>query len=81
MFFIAGVITTVGLIGFVIRVWNKIASGQGADYYKTFWGVEFSYIGVFIIILLLPFILLIGLLFRYLERREEKDFLQKYGKK
>ncbi len=81
MFFFGGAVAMVGGIGFIVRVWNKVASGQGADYYKTFWGVDFSYTGVFLLMLLLPVVSLIGLLLRYLEQREEKDFLQKYGKK
>lgn len=79
-FFTAGFIWILCAIGFVLQVWNKISTGHGLDYYKTRWGVEFSYTGAFVLILLIPILCLIPVIYDYLQQRAEKDLAKKYRK-
>lgn len=39
-----------------------------------------AYLGAFSMLFIIPIAMLIGLIFKYLYSREEKDFLRKYGK-
>lgn len=81
VFLTIGGLCFLSLIGFVLRVWNKISTGHGLDYYKTYWGVEFSYTGVFVLMLLIPILCFIPVIYDYLQQRAEKDLFKKYGKK
>jgi hypothetical protein len=42
---------------------------------------QFSYTGVFVLLLTIPILLAIGLFFQCREKAEERDFIKKYGKK
>lgn len=76
---IVSLLVFLGGIGFFLRVLDKVLSGHGLDYYTTFWGIQFNYIGaltvfivVFVLIVLSPFIYWFG-------TAEERSFKRKYG--
>jgi hypothetical protein len=74
-----GILTTLGLGSFIIRAWDKVASGKGLDVYFTGWGVQFNYVGFLVLVAIIPLVLLIGYGVRYWELRHERDFKRKYG--
>ena len=65
--------------GFFIHVWQKIASGDGLDTYFTGFGVQFNYLGVAVLIAILPLVLLAAALLNWWHGREEREFKRRYG--
>ncbi len=76
---IAGLLITCGSVAFVLRVLEKVRTGHGLDYYFTGWGVQFNYIGVMILLALVPVTLLAGWGIRWWQLREERDFRKRFN--
>ena len=72
---IGGPLMLLGLVGFAIRVYQKVSSGHGLDTYFTGWGVRMNYIGALIVLILIPLVLVVAwLINKIIERREMQDF-------
>ena len=72
---------SLGFIGFVLRVIQKVKSGHGLDYYRTGHGVEMNYIGALIAIGIIPIVLILGWLGKKIYYLKEKYLISKYNKK
>ena len=66
-----------GWMGEVIR---KVLSGQGLQTYRTFWLVEFNYIGALVLILAAVLVVLVGVFLQAREWWLWRDLEKKYGK-
>jgi hypothetical protein len=77
---VAGVASFGGLIAMVVIAIEKVQSGHGTDPYRTFWMVEFNWIGFLILLAVLVAALTIGIAQRIQEQREIKQLLTKYSK-
>ena len=74
-----GVFLAMGMFaGYVYRVVSKVKSGHGLDTYLTPEGAEFNYIGVLILLMLIPIALLLGWGLRWWQLREERDFKKQF---
>ena len=78
--FIVSLIVFFAGIGVITRIVNKVLTGHGLDYYLTFEGFQFNYIGALVMIIIMFIVLLIAPLVHYLDPiiKEEKDFKKKY---
>ena len=76
---VGGLLIILGGIGFVFRVVEKVQTGHGLDYYFTGWGVQFNYIGVLILLMLIPVILVVGWVIRWWQLRDERDFHKRFN--
>ncbi len=72
---------SIGSISIVLKIILKVSQGEGTQIYFTSLGYKFSYLGAFALLCVLPFVMMIGYIFRYFYNKEEKDFLKKYGRK
>jgi hypothetical protein len=64
----------VGLVTLILEVYQKVTSGHGLDTYFTFEGVQMNYIGVIIVLILIPIILISAwIIYRIIERRENNE--------
>ncbi len=71
----------IAALSFIFRVFDKVLSDKGLDYYLTGHGVQFNYIGAMVLLLLLPLVIVVGLCFRYWQLRDERDFKRKFWPK
>lgn len=62
----------------VARALRKVAAGQGLETYRTYWEVEFNYIGVLVLFGCIPLALLVGALFRLREFLEWRSLERNY---
>jgi len=76
---LSGVASFFGLGYLLYTAVQMVRSGRGLDTYRTFWLVEFNWIGFLILFGLIPVALLGGLLLRFQERREWRSLEKKYG--
>lgn len=77
----AGILVLIGGVQFALKVIDKVRSGHGLDYYFTGWGVQFNYIGAFLLLfVIIPIALLIGYGLRWWQTRDERDFAKRYGR-
>ena len=70
-------LASLGWMGEVVR---KVLSGQGLQTYRTFWLVEFNYIGAFVLILAACLVLIVGALLQAREWWLWRDLEKRYGK-
>lgn len=70
-----------GFFGLVFWLIKRVLDGKGADLYQSHWGISYSAIGVLILLVATIFAALIGGYLNHQFKKEEKDFLDKYGKK
>jgi len=68
-----------GSIGFFLRVLDKVLTGHGLDYYTTFWGVQFNYIGALTVFIVGAVLIAISPIIYWLSTLEERNFKKKYG--
>jgi len=73
-----GILSMLGLVAFIIRAWDTVASGRGLDTYFTGWGVQFNYVGFLVLVAVVPVILTIGYAIRWWELRHERNFKRRY---
>jgi hypothetical protein len=76
---LSGVASFFGLGYMLYTAVQMVRSGRGLETYHTFWLVEFNWIGFLVLFALIPVALLVGLLFRFQERREWRSLEKKYG--
>jgi len=78
--FIVSIVVCFAGVGVISRIVNKVLTGHGLDYYTTFVGFQFNYIGALVMIIIMFLVLLIAPLIHYLDPiiKEEKDFKKKY---
>jgi membrane-bound ClpP family serine protease len=70
---IIGCLAVLGIIGFIIRLYLKVKTGHGLDYYISGTGYKLNYIGVLTLFALLPLVLGGGWLFgKYLTWRDKR---------
>ncbi|MCI5140888.1 MAG: hypothetical protein D3909_04000 [Candidatus Electrothrix sp. ATG1] len=74
LFFLSGV-------SFIAWLILKVQKGEGTDLYFTGWGYKASPLAIFGLLFAMFLINIIGLICRYFYKKEERDFLEKYGKK
>jgi hypothetical protein len=80
-FGVMGVASFGALAALLMRAVEKIRSGEGLAVYRTFWLVEFNYIGVLILFGAILVALCIGGVMRYREYRDWRGLEEKYGNK
>jgi hypothetical protein len=62
---IAGVGILLGCVGFIMRVTKKVSEGKGLEYYRSFAGIEWNYLAVFILLAIIPLVVVIALIWRW----------------
>ena len=71
-----------GIIGMAHMIWaalEKVASGQGLETYRTFWLVEFNYVGFLVMVGAVVVALLLGGAHWLHEWWQVKSLENKYG--
>ena len=68
-----------GLGHLLTRAVDKVLSGQGLETYRTFWLVEFNYVGVLVLFGVIVLVLVIGTALQLHERWLIRDLEEKYG--
>ncbi len=78
--FIISLFICLASIAVINRVVNKVVTGHGLDYYITFEGFQFNYLGSLILICLMIVLLITIPLIHHFDplNKEEKDFKKKY---
>lgn len=66
-------VVALGLIGFVLRVYHEISSGHGLDTYYTAKGIQVNYIGVGLLLILIPIVVIVGWLINLYITRDERQ--------
>ena len=79
VFFIFLILVFVGFVGLVLLLVEKTTTGHGLDYYMTGWGIRQNYLSALVLIAIVPVVLAVAWGVRYWQKREEKDFLRRYG--
>lgn len=78
---IAGILILIGMVGFLSWLIQRVIEGKGTDLYQSVWGISFSAIGLLITIFVVVMAVLLGSYINHKHKKEEKDFISKYGKK
>lgn len=78
-FFIMVVAAFSGLGALVTRAVQKVSSGHGLDTYRTFWLVEFDYVGLLVLFGAVVVVFLIGGGFQLYEYFQLRALEKKYG--
>ena len=77
--FFTGVVSAVALSHLVSDAIDKVSSGRGLETYRTFWLVEFNYVGVLVLFACVALALLVaGGMWGY-EWWQWRDLERKYG--
>lgn len=71
---------SVGCIGFVLMLIEKVTGGHGGERLFTLWGVDMSYLATLATVVLVPILAAAAWGWDYLARAEERDLLRRYGK-
>jgi hypothetical protein len=72
----------IGLIGFVgltLHALKMVLDGRGAETYRSFWFVEFSWIGLLILFGVAALALGVALVIRWREEWQWRQLERKYG--
>jgi len=77
---IAGLSIFIGMVGFLSWLIQRVIEGKGTDLYQSQWGISFSAIGLLITILFVVVVVMFGWYINHKNKKEEKDFINKYGK-
>lgn len=79
LFILVGfVLCILGGLGWVMRVVEKVFSGHGLEIYRTFWLVEFNYIGAFVSIVGIACAVLVLAVLQLRQWWLWRDFEKKY---
>ena len=73
------VLWLLGGLGFFLRVLDKVLTGHGLDYYTTFWGVQFNYIGALTVFICGAVLFVISPVIYWFSTMEERSFKKKYS--
>lgn len=79
VFFIGLTLVFLGIVGFVLLLIDKVATGRGLDYYINGWGISQNYLSTLVLIAIVPIVIAAAWGFRYWQKREEKDLLKRYA--
>ena len=77
-FSVAMVTMMLGFVGFVAFLIDKVLRGHGLDYYISGMGYKLNYLGVLILVALMPLLVLVVWLVAWYQGRDERDFKEKY---
>jgi len=77
-FILSGVASIFGLGYMLYTAAQMVRSGQGLETYRTFWLVEFNWIGFLILFCLIPAAFFVGLCFRLYDHYEWRSLEKKY---
>jgi len=77
---VAGVAGAIAGLGFFLRLAEDLLTGRGADLYVSTSGYHFTSIGVAVLLAIGVLVCIAGMVWAWLEGREERDFLRKYGR-
>lgn len=69
-----------GFLALCLHVAYKIYIGEGTYQYSNFFGLKFNYLGVAVLILLIPFAFVVGRAIEWIANRHEREFIKKYNK-
>lgn len=75
---IGPVLLCIGFVGFCLHLAYNLYIGHGTHQYSNFYGLKFSYIGVVVVLALVPIVVLLGLVIEWVLGRHERAFLKKY---
>lgn len=76
------VLCAVGLVGFaglMLRAARMVLDGRGAETYRTFWLVEFNWIGVLVTAAAAFLALVVALVIRWREDWKWREIERRYG--
>jgi hypothetical protein len=76
---VAGIASVIGLAHLVGVAAEKVRDGRGFETYRTFWLVEFSYVGVLVLFGAIILVVPVCAWLWWREEREWRDFERKYG--
>jgi hypothetical protein len=68
----------VGLAWMITTAVRKVLAGEGLQTYRTFWLVEFNWVGFLAMLVALAIALVISLFFLWREESQWRDFERKY---
>lgn len=77
--FVSAIAALSGLGFMVTTAASMVIAGRGLEAYRTFWGVEFNWLGFLVFIASAALALLVALLFAIREHLLWRDLEQKYG--
>ncbi|MEO8187854.1 MAG: hypothetical protein ABI580_10885 [Burkholderiaceae bacterium] len=69
----------VGFVGLILRGLAMVRDGRGAETYRTFWLVEFNWVGVLIMVGAAAIALLIAIAFHWREEQQWRALERKYN--
>lgn len=78
-FFIMGIASIGGLVTMIAIGIEKVKSGHGLDTYRTFWLVEFNYIGMLVMFGVLAVALVFAGYLRFIAYKRSRDFERRNG--
>ena len=76
---IAGVAGLSGIVAMVLVAIEKVSTGRGLETYRTYWMVEFNWVGFLIFLAVAVAAMTIGAFFRLKEWREIRKLQAKYS--
>ena len=68
-----------GTIGLIMRLIQKIAAGEGTELYISMAGYQVSHLQALMMFAMIPIFLIVALIWRYIDTRQERDFKNKYN--
>ena len=77
--FVAVIASVIGLARLLTVAIEKVLEGRGFETYRTFWLVEFSYVGVIVLFAAVVLVFPVCVWLWWREEREWRDFERKYG--
>jgi hypothetical protein len=69
---IAGIASAVSLAAMIITAVRMVGTGRGLETYRTFWLVQYNWVGLLVFIGCLTIALLVGLVLRWREHSRER---------
>jgi hypothetical protein len=75
---LAGALSVLGFAGMVMAFREKIRTGHGGETYRTGWGYQLSYLGVMVLVALVPVVMIVGSAIGWWQRRDEREFDRRY---
>ena len=62
----------------VLAFREKIRTGHGGEIYRTGHGYQVSYLGVMVLVALVPIVMIVGSAIGWWQRRDEREFDRRY---
>lgn len=76
---VAALASVIGLAHLISVALQKVGEGRGFDTYRTYWRVEFSYVGVLVLFAAIVAVIPVCAWLWWREERQWRDLERKYG--